>query len=229
MSGSRWVIIPSWLSGSWRSFLYSFSVYSSHLFLISSASVFCTISVLYWAYLCMKCSPGITNFLEEISSLSHSIIFLYFFALITEECFIISLLFFRTLYSNGYIFPFLLCFFSSLLFIAICKASSESHFAFLHSFSLGIWFRSYLNSLVVFPNFFNWNLNLVIRSPWSEPQSAPSYFCWLYRTSPSLAAKNVINMISVLTVWWCPCVESCFVLLVEAVFYDQCFFLAKLY
>ena len=39
MSGSRWVITPSWLSGSWRSFLYSFSVYSYHLFLISSASV----------------------------------------------------------------------------------------------------------------------------------------------------------------------------------------------
>ena len=39
MSGSRWVIIPSWLSGSWRSFLYSSSVYSFHLFLISSVSV----------------------------------------------------------------------------------------------------------------------------------------------------------------------------------------------
>ena len=39
MSGSRWVITPSWLSGSWRCFLYSYSVYSCHLFLISSASV----------------------------------------------------------------------------------------------------------------------------------------------------------------------------------------------
>ena len=38
MSGSRWVITPSWLSGSWRSFLYS-SVYSCHLFLIYSAPV----------------------------------------------------------------------------------------------------------------------------------------------------------------------------------------------
>ena len=38
MSGSRWVITPSWLSGSWRSFSYS-SVYSCQLFLISSASV----------------------------------------------------------------------------------------------------------------------------------------------------------------------------------------------
>ena len=39
MPGSRWVITPSWLSGSWRSFLYSYSVYSCHFFLISSASV----------------------------------------------------------------------------------------------------------------------------------------------------------------------------------------------
>ena len=39
MSGCRWVITPSWLSWSWRSFLYSSSVYSCHLFLISSASV----------------------------------------------------------------------------------------------------------------------------------------------------------------------------------------------
>ena len=38
----------------------------------------------------MKCSLGISNFLEEISSLSHSIVFLYFFALITEEGFLIS-------------------------------------------------------------------------------------------------------------------------------------------
>ena len=33
----------------------------------------------------MKYSLGICNFLEEISSLSHSIVFLYFLALITEE------------------------------------------------------------------------------------------------------------------------------------------------
>ena len=41
MSGSRWVwvITPSWLSELGRSFLYSFPVYSCHLFLISSASV----------------------------------------------------------------------------------------------------------------------------------------------------------------------------------------------
>ena len=84
MSGTKWVITPLWLSGSWRSLLYSSSVYSCHFFLISSASV------LYCAHLCMKCSLGISNHLEEISSLSNSIIFLYFFSLITEEGFQIS-------------------------------------------------------------------------------------------------------------------------------------------
>ena len=38
----------------------------------------------------MKCSLGISNFLEEISSFSPSIIFLNFFALIAEEGFLIS-------------------------------------------------------------------------------------------------------------------------------------------
>ena len=58
----------------------------------------------------MKSSLGISSFLEEISSLSHSVVFLYFFALITEEGFLISpWLLFGILHSNGYIFPFLLC------------------------------------------------------------------------------------------------------------------------
>ena len=39
MSLSKWVSTPSWLSGLQRSFLYSYSVYSCHLFLISSVSV----------------------------------------------------------------------------------------------------------------------------------------------------------------------------------------------
>ena len=95
MSGSRWVITSSWLSGSLRSFLYSSSVYSCHLFLISSPLLGplpnrnLKVSVFYWAHLCMKCSLGISNFLEEISSLSHCLIFLYFFALSTEEGFLI--------------------------------------------------------------------------------------------------------------------------------------------
>ena len=49
-----------------------------------------TISALYLSHLCMKCSLGISNFLAEISSLSHSIVFLYFFVLIIEDGFPIS-------------------------------------------------------------------------------------------------------------------------------------------
>ena len=42
--------------------------------------------------------------------------------------------------------------------------------------------------------------------------SSQSCFCWLYRAFPSLAAKNIINLMSVLTIWWCPCVVfSCVV------------------
>ena len=47
-------------------------------------------SVLYFAHLCMKYFLCIFNFLEELSSLSHCVVFLYFFALITEEGFLIS-------------------------------------------------------------------------------------------------------------------------------------------
>ena len=161
----------------------------------------------------MKCFCGISNFLKEISSLSHSIFFLYFFPLITEEVFLISLfLFFGTLHSNGYIFPFLLCFWLlffcqlfvrppqtaillfAFLFLGVglvpCLLYNVMNFhpqfirhsirssplnLFLTSMvkSLGIWFRSYLNGLMAFPTFFNFSLNLAIRSSWSEPQSAP--------------------------------------------------------
>ena len=38
----------------------------------------------------MKCSLGISDFLEEISNLSHSVVSLYFFELIAEEGFLIS-------------------------------------------------------------------------------------------------------------------------------------------
>ena len=82
MSDSRWVITPMWLSGSWRSVLYSAFVYSCQFFLISSAFFR---SVLFFpfirAHLYMKYSLGISNFLEEISSLFYFIVFLYFFAL----------------------------------------------------------------------------------------------------------------------------------------------------
>ena len=84
----------------------------------------------------MKCSLGISNFLEEISWLSHSVVFLYFSALGTEEGFLISSCYSLELCTQMDIsFPSPLPL-ASLLFTAICKASSDNHFAFLHFFFL---------------------------------------------------------------------------------------------
>ena len=86
----------------------------------------------------MKCFLGISDFLEEISSLSHSIVFLDFFALITEEGFLISPSYSLELCIQmgiSFLFSFA---FTSLLFTAICKASSDSHFSLLHCFFLGM-------------------------------------------------------------------------------------------
>ena len=85
----------------------------------------------------MKCSLGITNFLEEISVLSHSTVFLYYFALITKEGFLIfcAILWnsaFKWLYLSFSPSPF-----ASVLFLAICKGSSGNHFVCLHFFFLG--------------------------------------------------------------------------------------------
>ena len=67
----------------------------------------------------MKCSLDISNFLEEISSLSCSVDFLYFFALITEEGFLISPCYsleLRIQVGISFLFPFLIfkCFFLEL-------------------------------------------------------------------------------------------------------------------
>ena len=86
----------------------------------------------------MKCSLCISNFLEETSRLSRSIVFLYFSSLITEEGFLISPCSSLELCIQmgiSFLFSFAFAF---LLFTAICKASSDNHFAFLHFFSLGM-------------------------------------------------------------------------------------------
>ena len=58
-----------------------------------------------------------------------------------------------------------------------------------------------------FPAFFSLRLTFAMRSWWSEPVRCRSCFYWLYTASPSLATKNVINLISVLAIWWCPCIK----------------------
>ena len=87
MSGSRWVITPSWLSGSWRSFLYS-SQYSCQFILVSSASLRSLPLLSFIVPIFAGNSPLVS--IIFLKSLSHSIVFLYFFAFITEEGFVIS-------------------------------------------------------------------------------------------------------------------------------------------
>ena len=117
MSGSWWVITPSWLSESWRPFLYSSFVYSCHLFLISSASV--------------RSIPFL-SFIEPIFAWNVPLVsliflkrYLVFLFLLFSSIFCtdhwarfpyLSLLFFGAVYSNACIFPFLLCL--SLLFFS---------------------------------------------------------------------------------------------------------------
>ena len=137
MSGSRWVITPSWLFGSWRSFLYSSSVYSYHL-LIPSASVR---SILFLSFIVPIFAWNVP--LVSLVSLKQSLVFpnLLFSSISlhwSPKAFL-SLL--ATLWNSA--FKWVCLSFSplplaSLLFSAICKASSDNHFAFLHFFFLGI-------------------------------------------------------------------------------------------
>ena len=58
--------------------------------------------------------------------------------------------------------------------------------------------------------------------------SSWSCFCWLYRTSPFLAAKEYNQSDFGIDHWWCPCVESSLMSLEEGICYEQCVLLAKL-
>ena len=89
MSGSRWVITPSWLSQSWISFLYSSSVYSCHLFLISSAYVR-SLAFLSFIVPIFTWNSPLVSLIFFKTSLVFPIFSLYFFALIAEEGLLIS-------------------------------------------------------------------------------------------------------------------------------------------
>ena len=117
ISGSRWVISPSWLSGSWRSFLYGTYVFSCHLFLISSASVR-SLPFLSFIEPIFAWNVPLVSLIFLKRFLVFPILLFYSISLhwSLRKAFYLSLLFFGTLHSNEYIFPFLLCF--SLLFFS---------------------------------------------------------------------------------------------------------------
>ena len=138
MSGSRWVITPSWLSGLWRSFLYS-SVFYCYLFLISYASVR---SIPFLSFI----EPTFAwNFpLVSLIFLKRSLVFpILLFSSISlhwslRKAFLslLDILWNSALKWEYLSFSPLL--FASLHFTAICKTSSDNHFAFLHFFSMGM-------------------------------------------------------------------------------------------
>ena len=138
MSGFRWVTTPSWLSGSLRAFLYSSSVYSWYLFLISSASVrsllflFFIVPIFTWniplvSPICLKRFLVFPILLFSSVSLhcSRKKVFLTLLAVLRNSAF------------SWVSFPLSPLSFTSPLLSAICKVSSENHFAFLHFFFLG--------------------------------------------------------------------------------------------
>ena len=137
MSGSRWVITPLWSSGSWKCFFHSSSLYSCHFFLISSVRSRPFLSfimpVFAWNFplvslIFFKISLVFPLLLFSSISLHWSLrkSFLALLAILWNSAFKREYLSFSPL-------PL-----ASLLFSAICKASSDSHFAFLHLFSMGM-------------------------------------------------------------------------------------------
>ena len=178
------------------------SVYSCDLFLISSASVrsiqFMSfiVSIFAWNV------PLITNFLEEISSLS-----ILLFSSISLHCshkkaFIPLRAILRNSAFKWVFLSFSSLPFAFLLFSAICKASSNNHYACLFFFFLGmllittsctiLWTSIHSSSgtpsdlipwiywslplcnkgFDISPTFFRLKLNFAIRSSWSEPAHA---------------------------------------------------------
>ena len=138
VSGSWWVITPSWLSGPWRSFLYS-SVCSCHRFLIFSASVR-SIPVLSFIVPIFAWNVPLVSLIF----LKRSLVFpILLFSSISLHCSLRKAFFsllailwnstFRCLYLSFSPLPL-----ASLLLPAICKASWNSHFAFVGFFFLGM-------------------------------------------------------------------------------------------
>ena len=118
MSGSEWETTPSWLSGSLKSLLYNFSVYSFYLFLISSASIrslpFLSFTVPLFGW---NVPLRFLIFLKRSLVFPFLLFSSFFFCIVHwRRPLCLSLLFSGTLHLVGYTFPFLLCFhYSSFL------------------------------------------------------------------------------------------------------------------
>ena len=141
MSGSRWVITPSWFSELWRSLLYSSSVYYCHLLLISSASVRSIPLLSFIEPIFARNIPLVSLIFLKLS-LVFSIVFLYFFVLIAEGFLISPCYSLEPCIQMGISFLFSFAFsFSS--FHSYLRTSQTAILLFCISFSWGwSWFLS---------------------------------------------------------------------------------------
>ena len=139
MSGSKWVITPLWLSQLWISFLFSSYVYSCHLFLISSAYVR---SILFLSFIVpiIAWNVPLVSLIFLKTILVFPILLFYSISLhwLLRNAFL-SLL--AILWNSAFKWEYLSfspLLFATFLFTAICNASTDNHFAFLHFFSMGM-------------------------------------------------------------------------------------------
>ena len=149
MSDSRWVTTQLWLSESLRS-----SVYSCHLFLISSAAVR---SIPFLSFIVPIFAWNVP--LISLIFLKRSLVFpIRLFSSVSlhrslrKSFFYLSMLFFGTLHLDGCIFPFLLCLSHLFFFQLFIRLPETTILPFCISFSWG-W---------------SWSLPVV---QWHEPPS----------------------------------------------------------
>ena len=139
MPGSGWLTTPSWSSSSFGSFLHGFSVYSFHLFLISSASARLLLFMSSIVHIFGQNDPLVSLALLKRSLVFPLLLFSSSFIHGSLEKALLSLRAVLWKSAFSWIYPCLSpLLFTSLLPFAICEASSDNHFAFLLFFFFGM-------------------------------------------------------------------------------------------
>ena len=134
-----------WVAKSWtrlRDFIFIFSVYSCHVLLISSASVRAIPFLSFIVPIFTGNVPLVCLIFLKRSLVFPVLLFssIYLHWLLRKAFLSLLDILWNSAFKWVYLSlsPILSLLFASLLFTAICKASSDSHFAFLHFFSMGM-------------------------------------------------------------------------------------------
>ena len=132
----------------------------------------------------MNYSLDIFIFLEEISSLTHSIIFSYLCIVHLRKPSYLFLLFSVTLHSVGYIFPFLPCFSPLFFHQLFVKFPQTANFVFLNFFISGL--------VVVHPVQCYELLSIVLQA-----LCLPDLIPWIYSSPPLYWFRSYLNCLVV--------------------------------